>query len=108
MLPARSVVRRPETPYAGGPQAEGDHDHEGYRNEIGPAARAAFSGTRVSWSNTIGMTLTEISMITVPVTVVVNSRRSSSNRAERRNWNSEEAITSLARRTGPPALRPRC
>ena len=73
-------------------------------NEIGPAARAAFSGTRVSWSNTIGMTLTEISMITVPVTVVVNSRRSSSNRAERRNWNSEEAITSLARRTGPPAL----
>ena len=74
-------------------------------NVIGAAAGEASSGTRVNWSNTIGITLTEISMMTVPVTVVVNNLRSSRSREESRNWNSDETMTSLARSMGPPWLR---
>ena len=68
----------------------------------GPAAGAAPSGTLSMKSKRNGMTLTAISMITVPATVGVRTRRSSESRPARRNWNSDETITSDASSAGPP------
>ena len=53
-------------------------------------------------SKTMGMTVTAISMITVPATVGVRIRLSSESRAERANWKSEEMTTSVASMAGPP------
>ena len=51
----------------------------------GAAAGDALSGTSLSESKTIGITVTGISMITVPETAGVNIRRSSDSRAARAN-----------------------
>ena len=51
----------------------------------------------------IGITVTAISMITVPATVGVMIRRSSESRSESRNWNSAEMATRVASRPGPPS-----
>ena len=54
-------------------------------------------------SKTMGITVTAISMITVPATVGVRIRRSSDRRFESANWNSEEMTTSVASIAGPPS-----
>ena len=51
----------------------------------GAPAGGAAAGTSASMSKTIGITVTAISMITVPATVGVNTRRSSDSRVARRN-----------------------
>ena len=61
------------------------------------------SGTSASMSNTIGRTVTGISMMTVPATIGVKTRRNSDRRAARANWNSAETATSSASSPGPPA-----
>ena len=71
----------------------------------GAAAGDAPSGTWVSMSKTMGMTVTAISMITVPQTVGVKSRRSSASRTERANCTRAEAATSDASIPGPPSAR---
>ena len=68
----------------------------------GAAGGGAAAGTCASMSNTIGMTVTAISMITVPATVGVNTRRSNESRAASANWNSDEITTSVASSAGPP------
>ena len=52
---------------------------------IGAATGAALSGTSFSVSNTMGMTVTAISMITVPATVGVRMRRNRESRAASAN-----------------------
>ena len=56
-------------------------------------------------SNTIGITVTAISMITVPATVGVSILRSKDSRAASTNWNSEEMTTRVASSAGPPLAR---
>ena len=63
------------------------------------------SGTSAAVSNTIGITVTAISMITVPVTTGVNMRRSRERRAARMNWNNDDTIIRLAIVAGPPCTR---
>ena len=53
-------------------------------------------------SKTIGMTVTGISMMTVPATVGVRIRRSSESRHASRNWKREEMTTRIASMAGPP------
>ena len=53
-------------------------------------------------SNTIGMTVTAISMMTTPETIGVNIRRSSESRAASRNWNSDDMTMRVAMVAGPP------
>ena len=69
----------------------------------GAAAGAASSGTSISMSNTMGMTVTAISMSTVPATVGVMRRRSRASRDESTNWKSAETNTSVASIPGPPS-----
>ena len=69
----------------------------------GAAAGAVPSGTSVSMPNMIGMSVTGISMITVPHTVGVRMRRSSASRVASANWNSAEMTTSVARSPAPPS-----
>ncbi len=57
-------------------------------------------------SKTSGITVTAISITTVPATVGVSSRLKSDSREASRNWTSELATTSVARRLGPPARAP--
>ena len=54
-------------------------------------------------SKTIGITVTGMSMMTVPATVGVRIRRSIDNRAENANWKSDEMRTSVASIAGPPS-----
>ena len=51
----------------------------------------------------IGITVTGISMMTVPATVGVRTRRNSERRAESANWKSEEMTTKVASIAGPPS-----
>ena len=60
------------------------------------------SGTAFSMPKMIGITVTGISMITVPATVGVRIRRKSESRAASANWNRAEATTSVASIAGPP------
>ena len=69
----------------------------------GAASTERPSGTSVSMSKTVVMTVTGISMITVPVTVGVRIRRNSESRAERANWKSDEMTTRVASIAGPPS-----
>ena len=71
----------------------------------GPAALETPSGTCPRVSNTIGMTVAAISMITVPDTTGVNIRRNRERRAASRNWNSDEMTTKLAMVAGPAPIR---
>ena len=47
--------------------------------------------------------VTEISIMTVPDTAGVISRRNRARRSERANWNSEEITTRVASNAGPPS-----
>ena len=69
----------------------------------GAAEGLAPSGTWRSRSNRSGMTVTAMSMITVPATTGVMMRRRSASFHESPNWKSEEAMTSVASRPGPPS-----
>ena len=71
----------------------------------GAAIGAAPSGTSLSVSKTIGITVTAISMITVPETTGVNKRRSRERRDASRNWKSEEMTMRLAMVAEPPSTR---
>ena len=62
-------------------------------------------GTFFNWSNMTGMTVTGVSMRTVPVTVGVRMRRNSERRAEKTNWTRASVTTSVASNAGPPAER---
>ena len=68
----------------------------------GPARGSLPSGTLSRKSKRKGITFTAISMITVPATVGVRIRRRSERRPARRNWKSDEMITSVATSAGPP------
>ena len=68
----------------------------------GPASAGASAGTCLSWSKTMGMTVTAISMTTVPATVGVITWRSHSRRDAKRNCVSAERITKVASMAGPP------
>ena len=70
----------------------------------GAAAGAVPSGTCVSASNTRGITVTAINMITVPETTGVKMRRNSGSRAASRNWNIDETTMRLAIVAGPPTF----
>ena len=74
-------------------------------NTAGPAYPGAPAGRSASAENTIGITVTAISMITVPATTGVMTRRSQDRREARANWKSEEATTRVARSPGPPSTR---
>ena len=69
----------------------------------GAAAGGAPAGTWVSMSKTIGITVTAMSMMTVPATVGVRIRRRSESRAERANWKRDETTTRVASMAGPPS-----
>ena len=58
-------------------------------------------GISVSMSNTMGMTVAAMSMITVPVTTGVKTRRSVGSQAASRNWTREETTIRLAIWAGP-------
>ena len=60
-------------------------------------------GTSDSMSVVMGNTLTASSMITVPPTVGVISRRKNESRAEKKNCTSDEAATRVASSDRPPA-----
>ena len=69
----------------------------------GAAIAGVPSGTSLSIPKMIGITVTAISMITVPATVGVMMRRSSASRSESANWNSAEIATRVASNPGPPS-----
>ena len=69
----------------------------------GAATAGTPSGTSLSMSKTIGITVTGMSMMTVPATVGVRIRRSIDNRAENTNWKIDEMRISVASIAGPPS-----
>ena len=71
----------------------------------GAAAGDVPSGTSFMVSNTSGITVAAISMITVPETTGVNIRRSNESRAASANWNSDDTTMRLALVDGPPSTR---
>ncbi len=71
----------------------------------GALALEAPGGVSLSMSNMIGITVTAIRAITVPATTGVMIRRSRDRRADKANWNREEAITSVASSPGPPSAK---
>ena len=73
------------------------------RAQTGAAKGGAAAGTCISMSKTIGITVTAISMMTVPATVGVRIRRRRESRAESANWKNEEMTTRVASMAGPPS-----
>ena len=73
------------------------------RAEVPEALSGVPSGTSFSILKMKGMTVTGISMMTVPATAGVRIRRKSESRAASPNWKSEEATTSVASIPGPPS-----
>ena len=69
----------------------------------GAASAGVPSGTLPSRSKMIGITVTGISMITVPATGGVSIRRNRDSRLASPNWNSEDMMTSVASIAGPPS-----
>ena len=61
------------------------------------------SGEAVTMSKTSGITVTAISISTVPATTGVTSRLNSDSLAASKNWNSDDATTSVASKPGPPS-----
>ena len=72
---------------------------------VGAAVGDVPSGTCVSRSKTIGITVTGISMITVPATLGVMIRLSQERRQAIANWKSHEATIRVASMPGPPCVR---
>ena len=71
----------------------------------GAAAGGAPSGVFVSMPKMMGMTVTAISMMTVPPTMGVITRLSQERRQARKNWHSDETTTSVASKAAPPSTR---
>ena len=71
----------------------------------GPATAGVSGGTFSSCSKMTGITVTGVSMMTVPVTVGVRIRRKSASRAENASWKRARATTRVASRAVPPASR---
>ena len=69
----------------------------------GAATAGIPSGTSFSILKTCDITVTGISMMTVPVTVGVRIRRSSESRAESASGTTEETTTRVASIAGPPS-----
>ena len=69
----------------------------------GAASGDVPSGTFSSCSRMTGMTVTGVSIMTVPVTVGVRIRLNSESRIEKANWKSARHMTRTASRAGPPA-----
>ena len=61
------------------------------------------SGTSSNISNTTGITVTAINMMTTPATVGVMSFRNQASRAASANWNMAAINTSVASMAGPPS-----
>ena len=60
-------------------------------------------GTSFNRSKMGGITVTGMSMITVPTTAGVRIRRNSERRAANANWKNDEATTKVASIAGPPS-----
>ena len=71
----------------------------------GPAAAGSSGDAWCNMRKRIGITVTGRSMITVPVTVGVRTRRSSESRVESAIWTSDETTTRVASIAGPPSAR---
>ena len=69
----------------------------------GAASAGLPSGTSASRSNTAGITVTGISMMTVPETVGVSTRWNSESRTDIATGTKEETRTRVASSAGPPA-----
>ena len=69
----------------------------------GAASAGLPCGTAASRSNTAGITVTGISMMTVPETVGVSTRWNSESRADSTRGTKDETTTRVASRAGPPA-----
>ena len=69
----------------------------------GAARSGVPAGACVIMSKVIGMMVTEISMMTVPATAGVISRRNRARRSESVNWNSDDSTTRVASMAGPPS-----
>ena len=61
------------------------------------------SGEALTMSKISGITVTAMSISTVPATTGVTSRLNSESPAASRNWNSDDATTSTASKPGPPS-----
>ena len=70
----------------------------------GPATAGVSGGTFSSCSKMTGITVTGVSMMTVPVTVGVRIRRKSASRAENASWKRARATTRVASRAGPAGV----
>ena len=68
----------------------------------GAASAGLPSGTAASRSNTAGITVTGISMMTVPETVGVSTRWNSESRADSMSGTKDETTTRVASSAGPP------
>ena len=69
----------------------------------GAAEGSHSSGVSANMSKMMGMTVTGISMMTVPATVGVRIRRKKDRFTEMENWPREERATSVASIAGPPS-----
>ena len=69
----------------------------------GAASGGVPSGTFSSCSRRTGMTVTGVSIMTVPVTVGVRIRLNSESRTEKANWKIARLTTRMASMAGPPA-----
>ena len=73
---------------------------------VGALQSALPSGEAATMPKTSGITVTAMSISTVPVTVGVTSRLKNESFAASRNWTNEDTTTSVASRLGtlpPPA-----
>ena len=73
--------------------------------QSGAASGGVPPGTFFICSNMTGMTVTGVSISTVPVTVGVRMRRNSERRVANANWTRARMTTRVASSAGPPAAR---
>ena len=71
--------------------------------QSGAASGDVPSGTLCNCSKMTGVTVTGVSIMTVPVTVGVRIRLNSESRTEKASWKSARPTTRMASRAGPPA-----
>ena len=110
--------RRPQAQPLPCLQHDAGGDNQGRQARRGGAASGDVpSGTLCNCSKMTGVTVTGVSIMTVPVTVGVRIRLNSESRTEKANWKSARTTTRMASRAGPPRgergdahrdRRPRC
>ena len=71
----------------------------------GAAAGGAPAGGLANMLKAMGMIVTATSMMTVPPTNGVTTRRNSTRREPNRNWNRDETTIKVANRAGPPSVK---